>query len=187
VKYLIVGLGNIGEEYNQTRHNIGFEIIDAFAQEAGASFFLDRLAHYALIKYKGKQLHTIKPTTYMNLSGGAVRYWLQHLNIPKENMLVVLDDLALPFGTIRMKSKGSDAGHNGLKNINELLASQEYPRLRFGIGNNFSKGKQVNYVLGKWNAEENKLLPELIKKSTEAIQGFVTIGIERSMNLINTK
>ncbi len=187
MKYLIAGLGNIGSEYQHTRHNIGFDIVDALAQEAGASFFTERFADYALVKHKGRQIHLIKPSTYMNLSGAAVRYWLQKLDIDKSNMLVLVDDLALPYGTIRIRAKGSDGGHNGLKHITEMLQSDDYPRLRFGIGNTFSKGNQVNYVLGKWNDDESKQLPELIKKSCEAVLSFSAIGLERTMNLFNTK
>jgi PTH1 family peptidyl-tRNA hydrolase len=187
VKYLIAGLGNIGTEYLHTRHNIGFDILDALVRETGASFFSERFADYALMKYKGRQLHLIKPSTYMNLSGAAVRYWMQKLDIDQQNLLVLVDDLALPFGTIRIRAKGSDGGHNCLKHITEMLQSDNYPRLRFGIGNSFSKGKQVNYVLGKWSEDESKILPELIKKSCEAVLSFTTLGLERTMNLYNTK
>jgi len=187
MKFLIAGLGNIGSEYDGTRHNIGFDIVEALAKEAGASFVLDRLAHYALAKYKGRQLHLIKPTTYMNLSGTAVRYWLQKLDIPKENALVVLDDVALPFGKLRMRASGNTGGHNGLKNIDLLLESNAYPRLRFGVGNDYPRGRQVEYVLGRWTEEQRKELPELIKKCCEAVFGFTTIGLERAMNLYNTK
>src|ERR1700728_3679393 len=162
MNYLIVGLGNIGEEYQETRHNVGFKIVDALAGQNKASFTLDRLAHYASYKTRGKTVHLIKPTTYMNLSGKAVRYWMQELKIPEQQMLVVLDDLALPFGTLRMKVKGSDGGHNGLKDIDATLGNNNYPRLRFGIGSNFQKGTQVNYVLGKWTVEETKALDERI-------------------------
>lgn len=187
MKFLIVGLGNIGSEYDGTRHNIGFDIADALVKEAGASFVLERLSYYALVKHKGKQLHVIKPTTYMNLSGTAVRYWLQKLDIPKEQMLVVLDDVALPFGKIRMRASGSPGGHNGLKNIDALVETNNYPRLRFGVGNDYPRGRQVEYVLGRWTEEQRKELPELIKKSNEAILGFATIGLERAMNLYNSK
>jgi peptidyl-tRNA hydrolase, PTH1 family len=187
VKFLIVGLGNIGSEYDGTRHNIGFDIADALAKDAGASFVLDRLAHHAVVKHKGKSLHVIKPTTYMNLSGTAVRYWLQKLDIPKEQMLVLLDDVALPFGKIRMRASGSPGGHNGLKNIDALLETNNYPRLRFGVGNAYPRGRQVEYVLGRWTEEQRKDLPELVKKSCEAVYGFATIGLERAMNLYNTK
>ncbi|GDX48343.1 peptidyl-tRNA hydrolase [Bacteroidota bacterium] len=185
MKYLIAGLGNIGNEYRDTRHNIGFDITDALAKEAGASFFTERFADYALVKHKGRQVHLIKPTTYMNLSGAAVRYWLQKLDIDKSNLLVLVDDLALPFGTIRIRAKGSDGGHNGLKHITEMLTTDQYPRLRFGIGNTFGKGRQIDYVLGKWNDQEQKQLPELIKKSCEATRSFTTVGLERTMNLFN--
>ena len=187
MKYLIVGLGNIGSEYDGTRHNIGFDIAEALAKEAGASFVLERLAHYALVKHKGKQLHIIKPTTFMNLSGNAVRYWLQKLDIPKENMLVILDDVALPFGKIRMRASGSAGGHNGLKNIDLILETNNYPRLRFGVGNDYPRGRQVDYVLGRWTEEQRIELPELIKKSCDAVIGFATIGLERAMNLYNTR
>jgi len=187
MKFLIVGLGNIGSEYDGTRHNIGFDIADALAREAGASFVLERLAYYVLVKYKGKQLHVIKPTTYMNLSGTAVRYWLQKLDIPKEQMLVVLDDVALPFGKIRMRASGSPGGHNGLKNIDALVETNNYPRLRFGVGNEYPRGRQVEYVLGRWTEEQRKDLHEAIKKSCEAVLGFATVGLERAMNLYNTK
>jgi peptidyl-tRNA hydrolase, PTH1 family len=183
--FLIAGLGNIGDEYIQTRHNIGFEIVEALAAEAGASFVLNRHAYSAEIKFRGKKLFLIKPSTYMNLSGKAIRYWMQELNVPNENLLVILDDIALPFGKLRIRSKGSDGGHNGLKNIQELIGTTVYPRMRFGIENNFSKGKQVDYVLGKWSAEEKKLLPERIENACHAIKSFATIGLERTMNVFN--
>jgi PTH1 family peptidyl-tRNA hydrolase len=155
-KFLIVALGNIGEEYENTRHNIGFTIADTIAKENDFKFAVDKLASVAIYKFKGKTLVIIKPSTYMNLSGKAVNYWMQKENISKENILIITDDLALPFGTVRMKGKGSDGGHNGLKNIQEILASTEYPRLRFGVGSEFSKGKQVDYVLGGWNEEGDR-------------------------------
>jgi PTH1 family peptidyl-tRNA hydrolase len=187
VKFLIAGLGNIGDEYTNTRHNIGFKIVEALAEEAGASFVLERLAHHCEYKWKGKAIHLIKPTTYMNLSGKAVLYWMNELKIPKENILVVLDDIAIPFGSLRIKSKGSDGGHNGLKDIQTALATQEYPRLRFGVDGNFPKGRQVEYVLGQWTAEEQKLLPDKIKNAGEAVKSFASIGLERTMNVFNTK
>jgi PTH1 family peptidyl-tRNA hydrolase len=187
MKYLIVGLGNIGDAYMHTRHNIGFDIADALASKHGVSFAPDRYADYAMVNLKGKQLHVIKPTTFMNLSGKAVRYWLQLLKIDPLHMLVLVDDLAIDFGKIRIRGNGSDAGHNGLKNINELMQTQEYPRLRFGIGNQFPKGRQVDYVLGKWNEEEAPKLPALIKHCTDAIEAFATIGLERTMNFYNIK
>jgi PTH1 family peptidyl-tRNA hydrolase len=194
-KFLIAGLGNLGEEYSFTRHNIGFEVADALAksllrEEEKASIRLftnDKLAMINHSRYKGKQLVIIKPTTYMNLSGKAVNYWMQAEKISRENLLVITDDLALPFGTLRMKKKGSDGGHNGLNDIAETLNTTEYARLRFGIGSEFSKGKQVNYVLGHWNEEEKKTLDERIEKAVEMIKSFVAIGIDRTMTLFNNK
>ncbi|MBL0327821.1 MAG: aminoacyl-tRNA hydrolase [Bacteroidetes bacterium] len=186
-KFLIVGLGNIGDEYENTRHNIGFTILDTIAQENNFKFTVDKLASIATYKFKGKTLILIKPSTYMNLSGKAVNYWMQAEKIQKENILVLTDDLALPFGSVRMKGKGSDGGHNGLKNIQETLASSEYPRLRFGVGNEFSKGKQVDYVLGKWTDEEKKALEPRVKLAIEMIQGFATIGLQRTMSAYNNK
>jgi peptidyl-tRNA hydrolase, PTH1 family len=186
-KFLIVGLGNIGEEYAETRHNIGFKIVDRLAAEAGVKFSSGRYADMAEMKHKGKQLILIKPTTYMNLSGKAVNYWLQAEKIAVENMLVLVDELALPFGKIRIGPKGSDGGHNGLKSIQETLNSPVYPRLRFGISNEFSKGSQVNYVLGKWNEEELKTLAERIQVSADACKAFAFVGLERCMNSFNAK
>lgn len=185
MKYLVAGLGNIGEEYTETRHNVGFKIVEALAEDAGASFILDRLSHHATFRLKGKSIHLIKPTTYMNLSGKAVKYWLDKLEIPKENLLVVIDDIALPFGEVRIRAKGSDGNHNGLTSVEEVLQTNQYPRLRFGIGGNFSKGHQVNYVLGIWNEEERKLLKSKIELAKEAIKGFALIGLERTMNTYN--
>lgn len=186
MKYLIAGLGNIGAEYHNTRHNIGFQVLDAYAQASNLVFTQDRYAYVAHAKFKGRTLVLIKPTTYMNLSGKAINYWLQKEDIPVENMLVILDDLALPFGTIRIRKKGSDGGHNGLSHIFETLQHDNYARLRFGIGNNFSKGQQVDFVLGKWGSEENKYLPDRVKLATEAIKSFVTIGIDKTMNFCNS-
>lgn len=186
-KFLIVGLGNIGEDYEHTRHNIGFDVVDFMANEAGVKFVNDRHAYVAEMKFKGKILVLIKPTTYMNLSGKAVNYWLQAEKIPIENMMVIVDELALPFGKIRIGPKGSDGGHNGLKNIQETLNTSSYPRLRFGIGNEFGKGYQVNYVLGKWNDEEKKTLSERIKIASDAIKAFAFAGLQRCMNDYNTK
>ena len=186
-KFLIVGLGNVGEEYENTRHNIGFTIIDTLAKENNLKFTVDRLAAVAEYKFKGKTLILVKPSTYMNLSGKAVNYWLQAEKITKENLLVITDDLALPFGSVRMKGKGSDGGHNGLKNIQETLNTSEYARLRFGVGNEFSKGKQVDYVLGKWDIEEEKNIGPRIKLALEMIQGFATIGLQRTMSAYNNK
>jgi PTH1 family peptidyl-tRNA hydrolase len=187
MKFLIVGLGNIGSEYAHTRHNIGFDIVDALAEKHGKTFTPDRYADYAMVSVKGKQLHLIKPTTYMNLSGKAVRYWMQELKLEANQIFVLVDDLAIDFGKIRIRGNGSDAGHNGLKNINELLLTQNYPRLRFGIGNNFPKGRQVEFVLGKWDEQEQQKLPELIKHSIDAIESFAQIGLERTMNFYNIK
>lgn len=185
MKYVIAGLGNIGEEYQHTRHNIGFDIVDALAQKHGVVFTPNRYADYAMINLKGKQLHLIKPTTYMNLSGKAIRYWLQELRLSPAELLVLVDDLALDFGKVRIRANGSDAGHNGLKSIQELLQTQSYPRLRFGIGNQFPKGRQVEFVLGKWSDEEQKSLPDLIKHCTDATEAFALIGLERTMNFYN--
>jgi PTH1 family peptidyl-tRNA hydrolase len=187
MKYLIAGLGNIGEEYENTRHNIGFKALDFLIKESSVSFGSDRYATVAYFKLKGRTLVLIKPTTFMNLSGKAVNYWLQKESIPLDNLLVVTDDLALPFGSVRMKSKGSDGGHNGLKNINEVLGRSDYARLRFGIGNNFSKGKQVDYVLHPWSAEETSALPERLEHSCQMIQAFATIGVDRAMSSYNNK
>ncbi len=185
MKYLIVGLGNIGEEYKKTRHNVGFQVVESLIDTEKQSFKQDRYAYVSNIRYKGRTIVLIKPTTYMNLSGKAVNYWLQKENVEIENMLIIVDDLALPFGTIRIKKKGSDAGHNGLINIIETLGSQDFNRLRFGIGKEFSKGEQTDYVLGEWSNEELKKLSERIEKMKEAINSFVTIGIDRTMNYFN--
>jgi peptidyl-tRNA hydrolase, PTH1 family len=186
MKYLIAGLGNVGPEYELTRHNIGFLVLDRLADENKVTFSLERHAEKAELKYKGKQLHLIKPTTYMNLSGKAIAYWLQELSIPKENLLVVLDDIALPFGSLRMRAKGSSAGHNGLKNIELLLNGQDYSRLRFGVGGDFSKGRQVDYVLGNFSKQEFEELPLLMDKASEMILSFCTIGVNRTMSQYNS-
>lgn len=187
MKYLIAGLGNIGPEYELTRHNIGFLVLDRLADEQKASSWeLSRHAEKTEVKYKGRQLHLIKPTTYMNLSGKAVAYWLTELKIPRENLLVVLDDLALPFGTLRMRTKGSSAGHNGLKNIEELLGGQDYSRLRFGIGDAFNKGHQKDYVLSNFSKQELAELPLLMDKASEMIFSFCTIGAAKTMSLYNS-
>jgi PTH1 family peptidyl-tRNA hydrolase len=185
VKFLIAGLGNPADEYAETRHNIGFKIADALADEAGASYISDRHAYHATFRYKGKSVHLIKPTTFMNLSGKAVKYWMDKLEIPIENLLVIVDDIALPFGDLRIRTKGSDGNHNGLTSVHEALQTSEYPRMRFGIGGNFQKGHQVNYVLGTWNKEEIKLLPEKIRTAVDAVKSFITTGTERTMNLYN--
>lgn len=185
MKYLIAGLGNIGPEYELTRHNIGFLVLDRLADEHKLTFELTRHAEKTELKYKGRQLHFIKPTTYMNLSGKAVAYWLQELGIPKENLLVVVDDLALPFGTLRMRTKGSSAGHNGLKNLEQLLGGQDYARLRFGIGDEFHKGQQIDYVLSNFSKKEFEALPPLMDKASEMIFSFCTMGAARTMSLYN--
>ena len=187
MKFLIVGLGNVGEEYENTRHNIGFAILDTLAKKEGLVFTPDRLAFKAEYKFKGKNFILIKPTTFMNLSGKAVNYWLQAEKIKIENLLVLTDDLALPFGSLRMKSKGSDGGHNGLKHIQETLNTSEYSRLRFGVGNEFAKGKQVDYVLGEWDAEDIKQMPARLDLAIDMVRSFGAIGIERTMNLFNNK
>jgi peptidyl-tRNA hydrolase, PTH1 family len=186
-KFLIAGLGNIGEEYENTRHNIGFTILDQLAKIKDLKFSTDRLAAVTELRFKGKSLTLIKPSTYMNLSGKAINYWLQAEKIKTENLLVITDDIALPFGTLRMKIKGSDGGHNGLRNIQETLGTTEYTRLRFGVGSEFSKGSQVNYVLGKWSAEEQKALPERIALACEMIQSYATIGVQLTMTNFNNK
>ncbi len=185
MKYLIVGLGNIGSDYAGTRHNIGFDIADALVQKYQASFEVNKHAEYAQINTRGRQLHVIKPTTYMNLSGKAVRFWMQELKIATENIFVLVDDLAIDFGKFRIRGNGSDAGHNGLKNITEVLNTQNYARLRFGIGNNFPKGGQVDYVLGKWSHEEAKEMPFLITKAMDATESFAFRGIAQTMNEFN--
>lgn len=185
MKYLIAGLGNIGTEYELSRHNIGFLVLDRIADNKKFEFAPARLADKAEFKFKGRQLHFIKPNTYMNLSGKAIAYWLQELKIPKTNLLVIVDDLALPFGSLRLRGKGSAAGHNGLTNIEQLTGGQDYPRLRFGIGNNFARGQQVDYVLSNFNNEELEALPPIMDKAEEMIYSFCTIGIERTMNFFN--
>lgn len=187
MKYLIVGLGNIGAEYADTRHNIGFCVLDSLATESNIAFSTARYGAVAEMKLRGQSMILLKPSTYMNLSGKAVRYWMKELNIDVQNVLVVVDDLALPFGTMRIRSKGSDGGHNGLANITEMLGSADYPRIRLGIGGDFHHGEQVDYVLGHWTDQESKLLPESLKNAVGAIKSFVTQGIERTMNLYNRK
>jgi peptidyl-tRNA hydrolase, PTH1 family len=186
-KYLIAGLGNIGDEYENTRHNIGFKVLDFIAKENNLKFSTDRLAAITEFKHKGRTLILIKPSTYMNLSGKAVNYWLQAEKIPTENLLVITDDIALPVGSLRMKGKGSDGGHNGLKSIQETLHTNEYARLRFGVGNEFAKGRQVEYVLGKWASEEEKILEERIKTAADMVKAFATIGLQLTMTNFNKK
>lgn len=187
MKFLIVGLGNPGEKYKETRHNIGFKVVEELASKLDASFSTDKLGEIAKAKFKGRQLVFLKPNTYMNLSGKAVNYWMQAEKIPRENIFVVTDDLALPFGKLRLKGKGSDGGHNGLKDIQAVLNSQEYARLRFGVGSEFNKGQQVDYVLGEWNASEKESLDERIQVATEFIKGFVSIGLNLTMTNWNNK
>jgi PTH1 family peptidyl-tRNA hydrolase len=186
-KFLIVGLGNIGSEYVNTRHNIGFKVLDYIANQENSNFNSVKLGDLAEIKIKGKTVFLLKPNTYMNLSGKAVKYWMEKESIAKENILVITDDLNLPFGTIRIKSKGSDGGHNGLKNIQLLLNSTEYPRFRFGISDTFKKGQQVDYVLGKWDEEEKEKLKERLEISSEVIKSFVSAGLNNTMNTFNGK
>ena len=187
MSFLIVGLGNIGDEYQNTRHNIGFKVADYLAQKAGVNFSLERLAFFAEYRSRGKKIFVIKPTTYMNLSGKALRYWMNELKVDTKNVLVVVDDIAIPFGTLRLRGKGSDGGHNGLKDIDATLGNTNYARLRFGIGSEFSKGKQIDYVLGVWSATEMKQLDELISKAGDAVNSFLFQGLERAMNKYNTK
>jgi|SRR5690606_21650851 len=185
MKYLIVGLGNIGQEYDSTRHNIGFDVVDAFTIKHEGKFEIARLAMKASCKYKGKTFIIIKPTTYMNLSGKAVKYWMQQEKIPIENVLVVVDDLALPLEKIRVRAGGSHAGHNGLRNIDEELQTNQYPRLRFGIGDNFPKGRQVDFVLGKWNNMEIETVKHKILTAVDVIECFAFQGLSKTMNLYN--
>lgn len=187
MKYLIAGLGNIGAEYHHTRHNIGFDVLDALAGASNTFFKPGRLADVAEVKHRGKKLFLIKPTTYMNLSGKAVNYWLQEEKIPVENLLVIVDDLALPFGTLRLRPSGSDAGHNGLTSIQESLGHQKYARLRFGIGNDFPKGQQVQFVLGKWSEEEWLQLQPRIKQAMHITLSFVSAGLANTMSMFNNK
>ena len=184
-KFLITGLGNIGAEYEDTRHNIGFMILDKMVGRYSSHFEHKRHTFYSLISHKGRSLHLIKPTTYMNLSGKAVNYWLSELKIPETNLLVIVDDIALPFGKLRMRAKGSAAGHNGMTNIEQMLGTRDYPRLRFGIGDNFYKGRQVEYVLGPFSIEEQKVLPEHIDRAAEMALSFCMNGIARTMTEYN--
>ncbi len=185
MKYLIVGLGNIGEEYKDTRHNIGFTVLDAMALASNTAFTDKRYGSVCQIKYKGRDLILLKPSTFMNLSGNAVDYWLKKEKIPVDNMLVIVDDIALPLGSIRMRHKGSDGGHNGLAHISSILGTHEYPRIRFGIGNSFRKGSQVDFVLGTWNQEERKTVGERISVVIEMIRSFAFVGTELTMTAFN--
>lgn len=184
-KYMIVGLGNMGPEYIGTRHNVGFQILDALAQQQGISFETAKLGSVGSFKVKGRSILCLKPATYMNRSGKAVKYWLQKEKIPLENLLVITDDINLPFGTIRLKTKGSDGGHNGLKDVQSSLQTANYNRFRFGVGSEFAKGRQVDYVLGKWEEEEDKALPERLERATALVISFVLAGVKRTMNEFN--
>jgi PTH1 family peptidyl-tRNA hydrolase len=185
--FLIAGLGNIGEKYANTRHNIGFKILDELASKENVSFETEKLGDIAKFRFKGRTFILLKPSTYMNLSGKAVKYWLTKEKVAIENLLVICDDLNLDFGAIRVKGKGSDGGHNGLKDINAVLNTQQYARFRFGVGADFSKGRQVDYVLGEWGSEENKALPERLDKGCEIIKSFGTAGLNNTMNAFNGK
>ena len=187
MKFLIVGLGNPGSKYNNTRHNIGFKALDYVAKHADAFFVSKRYGELCLFNYMGKSVFLLKPNTFMNLSGNALDYWMKKEKISHNNILVVTDDINLSLGSLRMKKKGSDGGHNGLKNIQELLLSSSYPRLRIGVGNEFSKGKQVDYVLGDWSQEEEEILEEKVVKIKEMILSFCFAGIENTMNKYNNK
>jgi PTH1 family peptidyl-tRNA hydrolase len=187
MKCLIAGLGNIGPQYAGTRHNIGFRVVNRLADEAGVSFTDQRYGAVARMRVKNKELVLLKPNTFMNLSGNAVRYWLQKEDIPLECLLVVVDDIALPFGILRLKPKGSDAGHNGLRNIQELLGTQEYARLRFGIGNYFPRGGQIEYVLGRFDPEELEIMPQRLDRTCEIVKSFCLAGLQNTMNQFNNK
>ena len=187
MNYLIVGLGNIGVEYAETRHNMGFMVLDAWAQASKIVFESGRYASTATISFKGRKFTLVKPSTYMNLSGKAVRYWMNELKSPVENLLVLSDDLNIPFGTLRLRKNGSAGGHNGLTNINELIGTQDYARIRIGIGNDYGRGQQINYVLGELSPEEKEQMPEICKRAIDGIKAWATIGADRAMNVINTK
>lgn len=184
---MVIGLGNIGEEYENTRHNIGFMVLDALTKASNTVFRADKLASVAEYKFKGRTFILVKPSTFMNLSGKAVNYWMQKEKISLENVLVITDDIALPIGTLRLRGKGSHGGHNGLRNISEVLNTDEYARLRFGVGNEFPKGRQAEYVLGKWSKEDLEVLEKKIPLAIEIIQSFGTIGLQRTMSLYNNK
>jgi peptidyl-tRNA hydrolase, PTH1 family len=185
MKFLLAGLGNIGNEYDATRHNIGFDIADTFVLKNGGTFQMDRHAFVAEVKWKGKIFVVIKPTTYMNLSGKAVKYWLDKEKLSTEQLMVLVDDLALPLGTLRLRASGSAGGQNGLKNIELVLQSNAYPRLRFGIGNDYPKGRQVDYVLGKWNNKEIPIVQGSLLKAVDAIETWATVGISNAMTAFN--
>ncbi len=185
MKYLIVGLGNIGAEYDATRHNIGFDVVDAFVIKHGGAFELERLAMVSEVKWKGKQFVVIKPTTYMNLSGRAVKYWMDKEKIAIENIIVIVDDLAIPLDKLRIRAGGSHAGHNGLKDIDAVLNTNQYKRIRFGIGNDFPRGRQADFVLSKWKQEELEVVKTKILQSVDAIELLATMGLEKAMNTFN--
>ena len=187
MNYLVVGLGNIGVEYANTRHNMGFMVLDAWAQASNILFESGRYGDRATISFKGRKFYLLKPSTYMNLSGKAVRYWMNELKIPVENLLVISDDLNIPFGTLRLRKNGSSGGHNGLTNINEMIGTQNYARIRVGIGNEFGRGQQVNYVLGELCKEELLEMEEISKRVIEGVKAWATIGADRAMNMVNTK
>ncbi|MDR1417018.1 MAG: aminoacyl-tRNA hydrolase [Prevotellaceae bacterium] len=186
MKYLIACLGNVGPEYEDTRHNVGFKVADTLAAAAGLRFSVGRYGSLAELHHRGRTLILLKPSTYMNLSGKAVSYWLQAEKIPAEKLLVVLDDLNLPFGRLRMRGGGSDGGHNGLKNIALTLGNENYARLRCGVGSDFGRGQQIDFVLGEWTDDERKRLPDYLDKAADAVKTFATVGLERAMNLVNT-
>jgi PTH1 family peptidyl-tRNA hydrolase len=187
MKYLVAGLGNIGSEYAHTRHNIGFDILDSLVEESGIDFLDKRYGFIAEMKYHARSYWLLKPSTFVNRSGNAVRYWLRKLKLPLENLLVVVDDIALPFGTLRLRARGGDAGHNGLMHINMILGTSGYARLRFGIGSEFRPGQQVDYVLGDWDEAEAEKLPERIRMAGEIIRSFGVVGLERTMNEYNNR
>lgn len=185
--FLVAGLGNIGAEYSNTRHNMGFMVLDAWAKASNTVFQSGRYGSTAEVSFKGRKFTLLKPSTYMNLSGKAVRYWMNELKLPKENLIVVSDDLNIPFGTLRMRKNGSAGGHNGLTNITEMLGTQDYARIRVGIGNNFNRGGQVDYVLGELDEAEMKQMPEICDRVISGIKAFATVGPDRAMNVVNTR
>ena len=187
MNYLIVGLGNIGVEYANTRHNMGFMVLDAWAQASNIVFESGRYGYTATVSFKGRKFTLLKPTTYMNLSGKAVRYWMNELNIPVGQLLVISDDLNIPFGTLRLRKNGSAGGHNGLTNINELIGTQDYARIRVGIGNDFGRGQQIGYVLGELSDEEAEQMPQICTRVIEGVKAWATIGPDRAMNVVNTR
>ena len=187
MNYLVVGLGNIGAEYANTRHNMGFMVLDAWAQASNISFESGRYGSTATISFKGRKFFLLKPSTYMNLSGKAVRYWMNELKIPVENIIIISDDLNIPFGTLRLRKNGSAGGHNGLTNITELIGTQEYARIRVGIGNDFGKGQQVGFVLGELSKEEKEEMEGISKRVIDGVKAWATIGVDRAMNTVNTK